>query len=285
MKKFTSLHWMLIVAVLAVVATTLAACGDDDNNGISRDGDRTFKMTMLNHVTDLQTGEVMPLNEAVTNYTYNMNNNTVAMTMRAALDGSTVQEFPISTMSMSEVGSSAVYAFKSANPSSIVSDLDGIIDFAEISTRNYYTVNGRYRVFSTKPEIFFLNTSTAIVPNDTTASTTYSGAMYQFNIDPATMTADFLMLGLLFEPVSKFFNSVRMPGATVEATSTGYTITGGPNVRTDSYYSRNLDKTDNYTTHDSIQNLKATIDLEKNTVEADLYFNIKHHVTIKGTVY
>jgi len=101
--------------------------------------------------------------------------------------------------------------------------------------RYAYTTTTGYRVISTLKEVFYLSTTTQMAYNDTTQDNKVDNAMYQFEINPTTMTATVKVMALVHNKESKYFESITAYNVPVTATKEGYHVEG-KNLSTTAIY-------------------------------------------------
>ncbi|MDY3077634.1 MAG: hypothetical protein SOW62_05800, partial [Sodaliphilus sp.] len=149
-----------------------------------------------------------------------------------------------------------------------VQNLVGRFDFNEGTIRVNYDLDGTYRVISTMPEIFSTECATSCVDADGTTSKS-DGTMYQFSIDPASLTSNMTVMYLLDQSKKRMLTSVNtLTKAKVTVTKEGYVIESENTIPTKTFYKFNGKLTD--TSLYPVSKLKATIDLENDKYEATM---------------
>ncbi|MDY6119070.1 MAG: hypothetical protein SPI73_07385, partial [Sodaliphilus sp.] len=121
---------------------------------------------------------------------------------------------------------------------------------------------------STMPEIFSTECATSCVYTDGTTSKS-DGTMYQFSIDPASLTSSMTVMYLLDQSKKRMLTSVNtLTKAKVTVTKEGYVIESENTIPTKTFYKFNGKLTD--TSLYPVSKLKATIDLENDKYEATM---------------
>jgi len=273
-------HLLLALALIM----GMVACGDEDTPGKGGSSERTVNTTMLNHVVNNATGEVL-----VATTTNKLTFDTAAHTASLELnysDGSTVHTIsaPNLTANPSRLG---FYKLSMPSQNSQLTDLSGYIDFNESAMRYAYTTSSGYRVISTLKEVYYLSTNTVLTYSDSTASTTSEGTMYQFTINPTTMTATVQVMMILDAQDHKYFESITGRDVPVTATATGYTV-HGTNIETTAIY-RAYDSSTGSSTKTSnkypFTTFDATLNLETETLEASYVLAGKVTAKASGQTY
>ena len=138
----------------------------------------------------------------------------------------------------------------------------------EGTIRVNYDLDGTYRVISTMPEIFSTECATSCVYSDGTTTSKSDGTMYQFGIDPASLTSSMTVMYLLDQSKKRTLTSVKtLTKAKVTVTKEGYVIESETTIPTTTTYKFNGKLT---TTQYPVSKLKATIDLENDKYEATM---------------
>lgn len=276
--KMKRIIYMLAAAV--ALTATLVACGDDDDNGGLRGGDRQFAYNTLDHVVNQQTGAVTVSQGRLTG---TINLNTLAVQGLISLNPGSGQPATLNFGPFTAQNQSNVYRFANTD-----SSLVGTLNFNEASLRLRY-VTGNYRVISTTRDIFTADATTRATYNDTTASSSQE-ADYQFTIDPATMTATVTMMAFVHTRDYRFLRTVTGGGAKVQATAQGYVVTADNLPTTAIYVTGDKDNRTSSgsgvttsTTAYPITHLQATLNLESDLFEAS--FNLGGApITVSGTL-
>lgn len=257
MKKFFS-----ILSVFALIFA-VASCGDD--NKAPQPETVTRSAQMINHIVKSASGEVLPLSESKIDYTIDRNNRKVTeVTLRVAIDGAA--ETTVKLTDIQSETNDQICTFKGSGNG--VQNLVGRFDFNEGTIRVNYDLDGTYRVISTMPEIFSTECATSCVYTDGTTSKS-DGTMYQFSIDPASLTSNMTVMYLLDQSKKRTLTSVKtLTKAKVTVTKEGYVIESETTIPTTTTYKFNgkLTTTIQY----PVSKLKATIDLENDKYEATM---------------
>ena len=279
-------HLLYIFSLAAAI--TLTACGNDEPGGGG--GKRTMQPTMLNHVVDINTHQVTmeaaPYTLVLSDgYTH------VDVTVQMGTQRSTVAGCNVSKTS------DGFFSFGPQSDGNLTA-LNGYIDFNEGNFKCQYTLDNRYRVIATLPEVFFLSTTTTLSYEDGTSSSDAS-TMYQFTINPATRTATIYVMSMLHAQEERFFESIVAHNAQVTATPDGYHITvadadcGASFRRYDSATGSGTTATNEYKFTDFV----ADVNLEQETMTVS--FDLKKmkrsatpqevlattHITATGSTY
>lgn len=251
-----------ILSVFALIFA-VASCGDDNKEPQPETVTRSAQM--INHIVKSASGEVLPLSESKIDYTIDRNNRRVTeVTLRVAIDGSA--ETTVKITDIKSETSDQICTFKGSGNG--VQNLVGRFDFNEGTIRVNYDLDGTYRVISTMPEIFSTECATSCVYTDGTTSKS-DGTMYQFSIDPASLTSNMTVMYLLDQSKKRMLTSVNtLTKAKVTVTKEGYVIESENTIPTKTFYKFNGKLTD--TSLYPVSKLKATIDLENDKYEATM---------------
>jgi len=215
MKRICSL-----LTAIALLTILLAACSNDDSPSKGGDAKRTVNTTMLNHIVSTTTGEVLPPATAKNQLTIDTAAHTAALTLNYHNGNNAVAvDAPNLTAQPARLG---FYNLSSTDASL---SLSGYVDFNEANLKYAYT-HGGYRIVSTLSELFYLSTTTTMNYSDTTASHTVDNAIYQFEINPLTMTATVKIMELLHAQANKYFENITARNVPVTLSASGYNISG-----------------------------------------------------------
>lgn len=258
MKKFFS-----ILSVFALIFA-VASCGDDNKEPQPETVTRSAQM--INHIVKSASGEVLPLSESKIDYTIDRNNRKVTeVTLRVAIDGAA--ETTVKLTDIQSETSDQICTFKGSGNG--VQNLVGRFDFNEGTIRVNYDLDGTYRVISTMPEIFSTECATSCVDTDGTTSKS-DGTMYQFGIDPASLTSSMTVMYLHDQSKKRMLTSVKtLTKAKVTVTKEGYVIESETTIPTTTTYKFNGKLTTTNIQY-PVSKLKATIDLENDKYEATM---------------
>ena len=278
------------------------ACGNDDDEPIHGTiYNRTY--TLLNHVTDATTGNVLAVTKGNVKYTLDVTNMTADADFGVKLDGN--NETPFSFKGVKILNPSyGFYRFDNKTPVSSVTDFVGTVDLNEEATQFSFLSGSKYRVCATLPEIFYLNCNTVTTYSDGSKyDHNEDKPMYQFEINPDNMTAKVIVMTFSDTKQYRYINNCTGNGAKVTATPEGYTITADKIITTTYYRQGNSETNDIDAVEDDgseankdkpkkqyiIYNLNAKLDIFANTLEASFQMGSKidksFSVTANGTVY
>lgn len=265
---------LLLIAVTGLLLGSIS-CGDDDDIRPVRT-QFTVNTTMFNHMTSGNNviGLVMTKNKLEIDTlkhiaSLELNYNDGQGDKMLKLDGLTAM--PKGLM-FYELVSSNYPSFK------------GYVDFNEGGAMRYsYTTAEGIRVISMTPEVFYRKTASTVTYDDTTKTTNWENAMYQFNISPTTKTATIQVLDILHAKDLKRFESITAVNVPFTVTANGFSI-NATNLPTDAYYIAYVDSTG--TSHSRtnkypFKTFNATIDLANDKLDAD--FMIGGSATVKAT--
>ena len=215
-----------ILATLALLLTS-TSCSSDDNEGPSRDHDITASFSMLNHVYDQSAKQAGPLTTEETSFTLHraaIDKMNVDLTLRVTVAKGDTRNIKLTGVPVKydeATGRYTINAVTTADNS--ISDLNGTIDFNESAMLLDYTVDGHYRVMATQPQVFYTKSNSVLTYSDNT-SFADNAAVYQFDIDPKTMTATFTLGGLLVSQIDTKFTTIKSEGIKITVTQDGYTL-------------------------------------------------------------
>lgn len=256
----------------------LGSCGGDD----PKSNNEMFSLTLktLNHIVDLNTGTVLA--PTIGSHAFKVNLNTSAIESQVT---HTIPGVGAETFSMSVSGANPSYGiYTFSGGTGAIGKLRGLIDLNEDATRLSYVVNDRYRVIATLPEVFFLATNTKLTYSDGTSSMS-DGGIYQFEIDPANLTATIIVTTINHTKDVRYIKNITGKGATVEPTEYGYHITAENLATITNYQSGDFEKT-NFVGYPLI-----TFDAKLDVVNGTMTVNFKMgrtevtEVSATGTVY
>jgi hypothetical protein len=277
------------------------ACGDDDEPTHNTLLTRSY--TLLNHVTDATTGNVLAVTKGSVNYKIDVTNLVGDANFGVKLDGSNETPFSLSGVKL-ENPSYGIYKFADATPAASITGFTGLVDFNEESTQLSFITGGKYRVCATLPEIFYLNCNTVSTHTDGTSVTHKDDKpMYQFEINPDDMTAKVIVMCFNDPKQYRYIVNCIGDGATVTPTPEGYTITAEKLITTTTYNQGQAVTNDANGVEDDgteatqgkpkklyiIYNLNAKLNIFTNSFQATFQMgqrpDISMNVTTDGTVY
>ena len=268
---------LLLIAVAGLLLCTLSCSDDDDRPVRTRftvnttmfnhmtSGDNLIGMTMTRNKLDIDTAEHV----ATLELSYNDGQGDRLLT----LEGVTATRTGVNFFTLS---SPAYPTFK------------GYADFSEGGALRYdYTTADGIRVISMTPDVFFNNTVSTVTYDDTTKTTTWQSAMYQFTISPSTNTATIQVMDILHAKDLKRFESITSHNVPFTVTPSGFTI-NATDLKTDAYYIAYVDSTGSSKARTSkypFQTFNAVIDLANDRLEATYMIGGSATVTATGSTY
>lgn len=269
---------LLLIVVLGTLATVVS-CGDDEpikrGNGVF-----TVNTPMVNHMYNTVTGEVVGLGDTHNKLVIDTARHTAQLEL-AYNDGSS------HTVTYNDLVATAkrqgFYELRSPSDAGF----SGYVDFNEASMRYRYTTAGGVRVISTTPEVFFLKTQDTIAYLDTTATTLMENVMYQFNVNPSTLTAIVKVMEITHAKDLRYFHTITGYSVPVKLTATGYDLEGR-NITTTAHYVAWVDSTgSNFKTTNAypFKTFKATVDLINDRMSARFMMGDSAIVTASGRTY
>ncbi len=257
-----------ITAIFALFLWATACDNGDDVDVVTR------SVKVLNHAVDTITGKIYAPSLSTLHYTWNRTISTMNTELEVSLgtDSKTMVKFT----DMPVTANAGIYGFASNGGADKVK---GYLNINESSVRLYHNA-GSCRIISTLPEVFSLHNTTV----SRNAAKTHTGEteMYQFNINPETMTAQVLVMKYMdIIEHSRSLDFVRSLGydAKVVPTKNGYEI-HADHLATIASFSQN-GKHQTTKTDYPINDFKAFIDLEGNTLNASFKLG-GSNVTVTG---
>ena len=214
--------YVMLLAVLAMMLV-LPACGNDDEPGW-KDRDVEFETQLLNHVYDTSAGDACTVTEAKNKLVFHRKALTADLHLlpgASELGGAT---FDLTGLKLTLDDESGRYSYVSATtPNPHITDIRLTVDFNEQAMDVYYTIDNRYRVMSTMPQVFFLG-NTVKQTYDPKTSSIDNSCIFQFDIDSKSMTATVHISPLTNTKLALMFETIIMRGVPVEATAGGYAL-------------------------------------------------------------
>lgn len=274
----------LLIAAMGLLMGAIS-CSNDDEPAKRGDGVFTVNTPMINHIVDLNNGNVLGMSSTHNKLTVDTTKHQASVELTYN-DGNGDKKVSISGLTATPVRL-GFYELK-APQGSPVKDFSGYVDFNESSIRYAYTTNEGIRVISTIQDVFFLKTHNTISYLDTTKTTTMENVMYQFNLSPTKTTAIVKVMAIVHAKDMKFFNSITATTVPVTVTPNGYTFTG-QNIPTTAVY-RNwtdsvgvptLKSTDQY----PFKTFNTVVDLENDTIIANFMMGDSAIVSANGRTY
>jgi hypothetical protein len=274
----------LLIAAMGLLMSAIS-CSNDDEPSKRGDGVFTVNTPMINHIVDLNNGNVLGMSATHNKITIDTTKHqaSVELTYNA---GNGDKKVSISGLTATPVRL-GFYELKAPQGSQL-KDFSGYVDFNESSIRYAYTTNEGFRVISTIQDVFFLKTHNTITYLDTTKTTSMENVMYQFTLSPTKTTAIVKVMALLHAKHMKFFNNITATTVPVTVTPNGYTFTG-ENIPTTAVY-RNwtdsvgvptLKSTDQY----PFKTFNTVVDLENDTIIANFMMGDSAIVSANGRTY
>ena len=276
---------LLLIAATALLTSVIASCDDNEPNGRGN-GVFTVNTSMINHIVNLTSGEVVGISSTFNKLTIDTVNHKASLELKYN-DGSGDQTLKLNDITATAKRLGFYTLSLSSDPT-----FSGYVDFNEGSMRyRYQTANG-LRIISTLREVFFLKTNNVVTYLDTTEATTMESTMYQFNIDPATKTAVVKVMDIVHAKANdmKRFIDITATGVPFTITTNGYSI-AAENLKTNANYIAFADSTTS--TNDKIKNtnkypfkvFNATIDLVNDHLDAYYMIGDSAIVTATGRTY
>ena len=275
---------LLLIAATALLTGVIASCVDNEPN---RRGDGVFTVntSMINHIVNLNSGEVVGISSTFNNLTIDTVNHKASLELKYN-DGSGDQTLKLNDITATAKRLGFYTLSLSSDPT-----FSGYVDFNEGSMRyRYQTANG-LRIISTLREVFFLKTNNVVTYLDTTEATTMESTMYQFNIDPASKTAVVKVMDIVHAKANdmKRFVDITAVGVPISVTTNGYSI-AAENVKTTAHYYGTMDSTGvaekiNTTDRYPFKVFNATIDLANDHLDAYYMIGDSAIVTATGRTY
>ena len=260
---------LLLIAATALLTGVIASCDNDEPN---RRGNGVFTVntSMINHIVNLNSGEVVGVSSTFNKLTIDTVNHKASLELKYN-DGSGDQTLKLNDVTATAKRLGFYTLSMSSDPT-----FSGYVDFNEGSMRyRYQTANG-LRIISTLREVFFLKTNNVVTYLDTTEATTMESTMYQFNIDPTSKTCVVKVMDIVHAKANdmKRFIDITATAVPFTITTNGYSI-AAQNVKTNANYIAFTDSTTG--TNDRIKNtnkypfkgFNATIDLANDHMIGD----------------
>ncbi|MBQ6079442.1 MAG: hypothetical protein IJK93_04095 [Muribaculaceae bacterium] len=271
---------LLMIAAFALLGAVVS-CSDDDE---PRHGDGVFTVNspMVNHIVDLNTGNVLGMSSTHNKLTIDTVNHKASLELRYN-DGSD------KTLKLTDLTArpSRRGFYVLSSPS--YANFKGYVDFNESSMRYTYTTTDGIRVISTISEVFFLKTQNIITYDDTTEATSMENVMYQFNLEPGQQTCIVKVMDIVHAKDLKRFINITASSVPVTVTTNGYIIAGN-DLKTNATYMAHMDSTgtsmgtkstDKY----PFKTFNATVDLENDTLVTTFMMGSSATVVASGRTY
>ena len=256
---------LVLIASVAMLSFAITSCGDDEparrGNGVF-----TVNTSMFNHIVNTNNGQVLGISSTHNKLTID----TVHHTANLELTYDDGTEHTVKLEGIKAMPKRLGFYALSGNNSQ-VKELTGYVDFNEGAMRYAYTTADGIRVVSMTPEVFYLKTNTVLTYDDTTKSNTVGDAMYQFDIIPASQTANVKVMQLTYAKEFKYFENITSNGVAFTVTPTGFTISG-TGLKTTATYRTMMDSTGhNRKTTDKypFKTFNAVVDIVNDTLDAN----------------
>ena len=270
---------LLLIAVVGMLATVVS-CGDDDEPIKRGDGIFTVNTPMINHMYNTVTGEVIGIGDTYNKLVIDTGRHTAQLVLAYNNGGDHTVTYNDLTAKNKRQG---FYELRSPSDATF----SGYVDFNEASMRYQYTTADGIRVISTIREVFFLKTQDTIAYLDTTETTLMENVMYQFNINPLTMTAIVKVMEITHAKDLRFFHNITGYSVPVKLTNTGYDL-DGKNITTSAYYVAWVDSTGSQVKTTNAYPFKifnASVDLVNDHMSARFMMGDSAIVTASGRTY
>ena len=274
-----------IFLLIAMMGVLMGAISCSDNDEPKRgDGVFTVNTPMINHMYNTTTGTVMGISNTHNKLTLDTVKHIASLELNYK-DGSGDKTLSISNITArpKRLG----FYELSATGNGQFKDFKGYVDFNEGSMRYIYTTADGIRVISTLPEVFFLKSKSTITYDDTTKTTVMDGAMYQFELRPASSSVLIKVMGIVHAKDLKYFINLTGNGAELTPTANGYLVQG-ENIRTSGVYRNWVDSTSSViSTTDKypFKTFHADIDLVNDSLKATFMMGGSATVVATGTTY
>lgn len=268
---------LLLIAAAGLLMCAIS-CGNDDEPGRTV---FTVNTPMINHMVNTANGEVMGLSNTHNKLTIDTVKHTASLELNYN-DGSN------KTLSLNDLKATPkrLHFYELKSPT--YAQFSGYVDFNEGSMRYSYTTADGIRIVSFTPDVFFLKTKSTIEYSDTTPTTVWESAMYQFTFVTGSSNAVVSVSDIVHIQENKRF--IKMNAASVP-----YTITANgfsfdcQNVQTNASFKSWTDSlgapTIKYTDQYPFKIFKATVDLENDHLDANFMMGDKATVTATGRTY
>lgn len=274
---------LLLIAAIALLGAFVSCSGDDEpGNGPNMRGDGVFTVNtpMVNHMYNTKTDQVIGLDNTRNKLTIDTVHHLATLELSYNDGSSHTVTYKDLTATAKRLG---FYELRSPSDASF----GGYVDFNEGSMRYHYTTAGGIRVISTIAEVFFLKTNNTIEYLDTTKATLMENVMYQFDVNPSTLTALVKVMGIVHAKDRRYFNTITGFSVPVTLTNTGYLI-AGQNIQTSATYlavTDSLGSRVKTTTDYPFKTFKATVDLVNDYLDTRFMLGDSAVVTANGKTY
>ena len=274
---------LLLIAAIGMIMGAISCSDDDDPK--RGDGVFTVNTPMINHIVNLNNGNVLGMSATRNKLTLDTNKRQASVELNYN-DGSGDKTVSLSgiTATPTRLG---FYTLK-ANDNTQLRDFNGYVDFNESAIRYSYTTNDGIRVISTISDVFFLKTHNTISYLDTTKTTEMENVMYQFTLSPTQSTAITKVMAIVHAKDMRFFNNMTATSVPVTVTRNGYTFSG-QNIPTTTTFRNWTDSvgvptvktTDEY----PFKTFNAVVDLENDSIIANFMMGDSAIVVASGRTY
>lgn len=269
---------LLLIATMGILISTTVSCSNDDEP--KRD-DRlvTINTAMVNHMVNTANGEVLGFTTTQNKLVIDPAKHTASLEM--VYNGDTTR---LKDITATRKEDQPVFFLSSVSDPSF----SGYVDVYEgTSIRYRYITGDGIRVISTTPEVFFLKTSSTIVYDDMTPTTTTEETRYQFVIQPAGQKATVQVEQIVHDKDLKYFENITANNVPITVTRNGFAVSG-EDLPTTAIYRAFNDSTGSYkmtTNKYPFKTFNATVDLVNDRLDATFMMGASATVTATGRTY
>lgn len=267
---------LLLIAAAGLLMCAIS-CGNDDE---PRRTVFTVNTPMINHMVNTLSGEVLGISNTHNKLTID----TVKHTAMLELNYNDGSDKTLVLNDLTATPNGLYYELKSPS----YARFSGYVDFSEGSMRYCYTTDEGIRVISTIADVFFLKTKSTIEYSDTTPTTVWETAMYQFTFVPGSSNAVVKVSDIIHLQENKLFINMTATSVPYTITKDGYSFdcqdvknTASFRSWTDSLGVPTIKYTDKY----PFKIFKASVDLEHDHLDAHFMMGDKATVTATGSTY
>ena len=251
-----------------LLALSCASCGSDDPV-IPRDREVTMKINTISHIVDTQNATM-----SVAGGTTTVVVNNDRTSCNATLSTAGLNDVCVSGVSLTGIEDHAG-RFHMSGGTSTVTNFTGLLDMNEQAIFANYTIDNRYRVMTTLPEVYYTQARSELTYSDGSTYTQNLGGMYQIDIDPATMTATLHIMQLHNGKESHYYTSIVARGIPVTLLVNGYRLNTAMVSAEVNHTLNNQTVIDTNNYH--LADLYFTADIAEGTMTA--YYTLRHVLT------
>lgn len=270
---------LLLIAVIALLGSVVSCSGDDEpkkrGNGVF-----TVNPIMINHMVNTVTGEVIGISNTRNKLTVDTGKHIATLIVNYN-DGT---EHTVTFDDLTATPKKLLF-YELRSPSDPT--FRGYADVNEGSYRFCYNTPNGIRVISTIDKVFYACTQTTIEYSDSTETTKMDNVRYQFEVDPASLTAVVKVMDIQHAKDVKYFEDITAMSVPVTVTNTGYVLSG-QNLKTTAHLATTLDSTGYVhptTTDYPFKIFNATVDLWNDHMDAHFMMGDDATVTAMGKTY